>query len=566
MKHPTVRGHSTFSIIMIIVVSLFLLSYFGSQPASAQTPTDLVSNYAPILHFSNGEKFYPTTVDYIITSSTLKQHGTGTLVDPAPTASTLGTHTSTDLYLDNKLVAEDAIANDYSGKASSIGYYTYVRGVTTNQGTVIQYWLFYAYNNGQLNDHQGDIEVVEVFLDSGGNPTGALYSQHIAGENAAWSDVETVGTHPVVYVAQGSHANYFRPYQGKIGIENDVVGNDGITINPSNLNIVILNTQSWLSFQGRWGYWGTDAEVALGQAGPVGPVFNSGGVRWAEPVQYLASTFSVNGTYFMLAYVAANFLLIFLAYTVIRGAWKLVGIARMQRKGGLFVGKFLRSRGSLGLILALVSIGITIGALALPWYTLSASSQSGPLAQVGGVNLLSIDGTKGVQVNMFLGDTGEATSGYRSLASTEVPFAIIIAASLVLLILDIIGVKSGKKLGWKMITGAITSLIPLILIYVIIAMLPNLLPYAAQLLPGQSIPSGVQTLVGSVASNPISGTASQTFPVVGETTVIWGYGIGAYLFIVAAVVRLIAALVMWGAPEMGTQSRSSATTPASLTV
>jgi hypothetical protein len=164
---------------------------------------------------------------------------------------------------------------------------------------------------------------------------------------------------------------------------------------------------------------------------------------------------------------------------------------------------------------------------------------------------------------MFLGDTSEATSGYRSLAATIVPFAIIIVASLVLLILDIIGVKSGKKLGRKMITGAITSLIPLILIYVFITLLPSILPLAAQLLPGQNIPSGVQTLVSSVASNPVSGTASQTFSVVGETTVIWGYGIGAYLFIVAAVIRLIAALVMWGAPEMETQPGTTATPPGS---
>jgi hypothetical protein len=98
----------------------------------------------------------------------------------------------------------------------------------------------------------------------------------------------------------------------------------------------------------------------------------------------------------------------------------------------------------------------------------------------------------------------------------------------------------------------------------IIVMLPSLLPFAAQLLPGQNIPSGVQTLVGSVASNPISGTASQSFPVVGETTVIWGFGVGAYLFIVAAAIRLVAALVMWGAPEMETQPRTTATPAASL--
>lgn len=295
----------------------------------------------------------------------------------------------------------------------------------------------------------------------------------------------------------------------------------------------------------------------------MGLVFNSNGVRWAQPEQYLASTFSVNGTYFDLAFIAANFLLIFLAYTAIRCAWKLVGIVRMQRRGGLLVGKFLRNRGSLGLILTLVAVLITISALALPWYSLSASSQSGPLAQAGGVSLLSIDGVKGVQVNMFLGDVSETTSGYRSVVATVVPFAITIGAGLVLLVLDIIGVKSGKSLSKKMMGGAVTSLIPFILIYMFIFMLPSLLPLAAQILPGQNIPAGVQTLVSNVASNPVSGTASQIFPVVGTTTVTWGFGIGAYLFIVAAAIRLVAALVMWGAPELGAQPQSTVTQPTS---
>jgi hypothetical protein len=141
------------------------------------------------------------------------------------------------------------------------------------------------------------------------------------------------------------------------------------------------------------------------------------------------------------------------------------------------------------------------------------------------------------------------------------PFAIIIGASLILLLLDIIGVKTGKKLARKLVVGAVMSLIPFILIYVFIAYLPNLLPLAAQLLPGQSIPAGVQTLVSSVASSPISGTASQTFDVVGTTTVTWGFGIGAYLFVVAAVIRTVAALVMRGAPEMEAQPPAAPVTP-----
>ena len=74
------------------------------------------------------------------------------------------------LFLDNKNGTLDAIAADYASKASSVGYYAYVHIVTGGSSTVIQYWLFYAYNNGPLNNHQGDIEVVEIFLDASGIP------------------------------------------------------------------------------------------------------------------------------------------------------------------------------------------------------------------------------------------------------------------------------------------------------------------------------------------------------------------------------------------------------------
>ena len=522
-------------------------------PATALSPDELASTYAPVLHFTGGEKFYPTSVEYIISSSVLRQRfsdGSNIVVDASPTAQSLGAHTGTNLFLDNKLGTLDAIAADYASKAGSIGYYAYVHIVTGGSTTVIQYWLFYAYNNGPLNNHQGDIEVVEIFLDASGNPQKALYSQHGAGENAGWGDVEKNGDHPVVYVAQGSHANYFRSYQGKIGIENDIVGSDGVTVEPTDLNLVILDTQGWLNFGGRWGYWGTDEEIALGRAGPLGPVQNQNGIRWGDAQGYLDSTFSVNGSYFILAWLAAYFLLLFVIYLVARGAWKVVSIVRLHRKGGLRVKKFLKGRGGIGLILGLVAILITVVALFLPWYTITASSQSGPLAGQGGVTLMSIDGISGMQINLFLGTGGDATSGYASLFFMQIPFAIIIGVGLVFLALDVIGVKSGKSLGTKFILGALTLLLPFILIFVFIMEMPAFLPWASGLVPGQSIPTQVNDIVRTMASNPVYGTTSQQFDVVGLTTVNWGFGIGAYLFLVAAAVRIAAGFITRSAPEL----------------
>jgi hypothetical protein len=539
--------------LLLSIILLICLSPGSS--VNAETPEQQASTFAPVLHFTQGEKFYPTSVDYIIGNSVLKQRfsdGSNTTVGAAPTPSSLGTYTGTDLFLDNKLGTLDAIAADYASKACSIGYYAYVHIVSSGSSTVIQYWLFYAYNNGPLNDHQGDIEVVEIFLDNSGAPMKALYSQHGAGENAAWGDVEKTDNHPVVYVAQGSHANYFRYYQGKIGIENDVVGSNGITIMPSGLHLVIIdgNHPSWLNFKGRWGYWGTDEDVALGRAGPLGPVKNQNGVRWADPESYFNSTFSVGGTYFILAWLVANFLLLFVIYVAIRAAWKIVGIARLQRKGGLLVKKFLKGRGSVGLALGIVAILIMVIALFLPWYTITASSQTGPLAKQGGVTLMAIDGINGMQVNLFLGAGGDSTSGYSSLFFMQIPFAILIAVGVVLLVLDVIGVKSGKNIGRKFMFGAITSLLPFILIFLFMTQLPTFLPWASALVPGQTMPPQLGTIVNAIAGNPVYGTTSAQFDVIGTTAVNWGFGIGAYLFLVAAVIRIAAGFIMRSAPEL----------------
>lgn len=546
--------------LILFSLSSALLIGTSLRDADAQTPQELASQFSPVLHFTSGEKFYPVSVDYIISSSALKlraSDGSSTIITNNPTPSNLGSYTGSDLFLDNKLETLDDIAADYTSKASSIGYYAYVHIVTSGSTKIIQYWLFYAFNNGPLNDHQGDSEVVQVFLDSSDNPLQALYSQHGAGENAGWGDVEKQDTHPVVYVAQGSHANYYRPYQGKIGIESDIVGSDGKTTMPADLNLVILGEQgnhppeqSWLDFAGRWGFWGTDEDVALGRAGPLGPVFNQDGIRWATSQAYLDTTFGVNGNYFILAWVAYYFLLLFVIYVGIRAAWKVVSIVRLHRKGGLLVKKFLKGRGGMGLGIGIAAILIMAIALFFPWYTISASSETGPLANQGGVTLMNIDGINGIQVNLFFGPGGDSTSGYSSLFTLQIPFAILIAVGLVLLALDVIGVKSGKSLGFKFMLGAITSLLPFILIFVFINQLPLFLPWASQLVPGQGIPPQLDTMVRTIAGNPLMGTTSQQFPVVGVTMVNWGFGVGAYMFVAAAVMRIIAGFIMRSSPKL----------------
>jgi len=213
------------------------------------------------------------------------------------------------------------------------------------------------------------------------------------------------------------------------------------------------------------------------------------------------------------------------------------------------VKKFLKSRGGPSLMLGIAGIVLMFIALFLPWYTITASSQTGPLAQQGGVTLMTIDGISGLKVNMFIGP-GESTSGFRNVFSAQLPLAMIFLAGVILLTLDILGVKSGKKLGNKFIFNAAISLLPFILIFVFIMMLPSFLPWASAIMPGQAIPGQVDTMARTIAGNPVYGTNIQDFPIVGTTTVSWGFGIGAYLFLVAAIIGIVAGFMMRTAPEL----------------
>ncbi|MBL8050747.1 MAG: hypothetical protein JNM46_05945 [Anaerolineales bacterium] len=91
-----------------------------------------------------------------------------------------------------------------------------------NEWTILQYHFFYAFNDWRLaangmNHHEGDWEMTAVYLKNN-QPYAVLLSQHGAGNIEKWEDmikaIDKEGketTHPVIYAALGSHANYSKP-------------------------------------------------------------------------------------------------------------------------------------------------------------------------------------------------------------------------------------------------------------------------------------------------------------------------------------------------------------------
>jgi hypothetical protein len=79
-----------------------------------------------------------------------------------------------------------------------------------------QFWLWYLYNPWQILDvgrHEGDWELVQLGCtdEAGERPVLLTGSQHRTGEKREFWRCEIEDGRPVVYVALGSHANYFTP-------------------------------------------------------------------------------------------------------------------------------------------------------------------------------------------------------------------------------------------------------------------------------------------------------------------------------------------------------------------
>ena len=91
-----------------------------------------------------------------------------------------------------------------------------------NAWAILQYHFFYAFNDWRLaangiNHHEGDWEMAAVYLKND-TPYAVMLSQHGSGAMTLWKDVRCVKdtngnetTHPLIYAALGSHANYSRP-------------------------------------------------------------------------------------------------------------------------------------------------------------------------------------------------------------------------------------------------------------------------------------------------------------------------------------------------------------------
>src|SRR6185437_3311674 len=243
---------------------------------------ELASRYAPVVRLSeqqapcaSGEAFMPIDVDALFGNDEVTLRGPSNLVEVAPRASRLA-------------ASLEGYALDFPGNAlssSACSYEQWERRITARRAPTVyahvatedgklalQYWFFYVYNDFN-NKHEGDWELIQLDFRAA-TPAEALrrqpfevgYSQHEGAERADWGSekLELEGrTHPVVYPAEGSHANYFSGalFLGRSaaqGVGCDDTNEPWRQIAPA-VGVVPLSSSAaraafpWLGYQGRWG-------------------------------------------------------------------------------------------------------------------------------------------------------------------------------------------------------------------------------------------------------------------------------------------------------------------------
>lgn len=565
-KRPFCKLMVPFALSMIILATLATST---AQPTEwNRTPEHLAEIFAPYLYLHHSESFYPVSPEYAVSRSNLNRTGVG-LVDPSPNIHSIAVHTDPNqgYYLDNRMgtIRDSGIEWDFLASKSEFPPVVHARVGELQGGYVIQYWFFYAHNEGPLNTHEGDWEFIMIFTDSNGVPQRAAYAQHLGGEVAQWDLVDKRGTHPKVYVALGSHASYFRPYQGKLGMANDETSSSGRVLSPDDYQLVMMTDQPWLQFAGHWGDYGSPDAGLLGERGPLGPRYIHDARPWNDPVDWSSDLQELSRNNLRMNWFVNHLFMIIIGIMVLVFLIQILSKIRLKKKQGtlgprLFPFLYFDSGvRTLGMIIGLVAITIAIIGFFLPWYSVTLNIPSGPYSTPGDVEVLRLDGIKGFQFNRL-----ESGGGLVQMAALPLSFGWLLLFGTFLFFFGTIGTRKSKKMGKKFIGRGIKTLVPVILVVLFMFFLATIISSL-----GQDIPKEVVTLTETMSSRPLGGTETESLGEYGTADITWGFGIGMYLFMISALLFFVSAALVISSksdfyqlfPRSGSLERSPKYTP-----
>jgi hypothetical protein len=239
-------------------------------PRPAASAVQLAKKYAPVLRLASGERYRPLRLEDYLTSIVLRSGSPphGTIAQTKPTLFSLPV-TSSPTYLDIRDAQPNSQASKYRLIEQQLRLarprptvYFHLAYQPGQRRVAIEYWLLYLYNDF-YDQHEADWEGVTVVLENG-VPLGAAYSQHQGRKWITWPALPKTVTHPVVYVARGSHADY--PKAGRYSIRVcwttrygrrcsptprvDVADGDGASLKPAAYD---LQPFAGTGYKGSWG-------------------------------------------------------------------------------------------------------------------------------------------------------------------------------------------------------------------------------------------------------------------------------------------------------------------------
>lgn len=534
---------------LIFGMTLIITLLFAINTVSANVNAE---KHAPIFYFEAEEKCFPVSVEYFLANSDLSE--------------IITEGESIQFYN-----ANDDILSDYQSKFKNndpLVYPTVYYIITEDSGNqVIQYWMFYAYNEGELNHHEGDWEMVQVVIPSTGSKW-VGYSQHHSGQRAPWNLVEKNGDNIKVYVARGSHSNYLRPYSGKVGISADIVGDNGKILKPTDYELKNLDDQDWLDFEGRWGDVGENIDekisgMLLGTIGPHGPKYRENGNMWDNPVSWGENLPEASSLFFMLEWFVYNAVTLFLLITILVLLLTIFFIYRRHKKYGLgpricsiFYIDGLNLK-SIGNILCFVAVIIAVIGLFSQWYGVSYEIISdntngiGVLETEGVQDMFIVDGIKGLQV-VIPGENGPTP-----MMSLLLPFSLFIGIGLAFLFIKAIGINQSRKLGGKYLFKGIRIMIPVFIIFIGIISLGMLIP--ANLVGEENVDNYGAEIVSSISSKPFGGSKEIVISednFTGYFSLDWGLKTGGQMLIFSGIIFIAAGVFLFASNSVFFEPRN----------
>jgi VPS62-like protein len=304
------------AVLTSIVASLVAAGATVAAPAA--TPDgQLLTRYAPVVVLHPQELFEPTTVDGFIADSDLLVRAADGTWAPATVALAEAPKSSRIDQRVCRAVDGPAAEPCYADAQAAHGSPSVAYGAVFRRSgrIVVQYWLWYPVNVYSPTvpagrfwvTHEGDWESVTVILDGAAAPLLVGLSSHCGGTRRAWKQAPKRGSHPVTYVAKGSHANYFTAGQQRLTAMTEpllrrcftpefvaiyraygvpLVDNTGRgrVVRPAVVRVT-ASTPAWMRFPGTWGedqYAGfPDVPPFRSGTGPVGPAFHE---QWRRPL------------------------------------------------------------------------------------------------------------------------------------------------------------------------------------------------------------------------------------------------------------------------------------------